>query len=255
MATKIKNLSIVLVAIIGLSAIGFLAWDKLAASRPVNYDISPGPVVNAKAEIVIEGPKEVAVGHLARLDVTKSAGKTFKWRILPEGVDFEVYDDGRKVVFSSGTPGEYTFIVACANDNDVDVKVLTIRVGEGVAPNPPSPPNPPAPSAGLQGKVVEWAGLVTSPNKKAEAKKLAESFANVQVAIADGRLSTADEIIAATKDANREALGNSLAVWVPFLEKLQKEMQAQAEAGLLVTLEQHAKIWSEISAGLFIVSR
>jgi len=255
MWTKVKNAAILLVAIAGLSVVGLLAWDNYGPKTPVNYNITPGPVVNAKAEIIIEGPKEVAVGQLARLDVTKSAGGTFKWKVLPEGVDFEVYDDGRKVIFSSGTPGDYVFIVACANDNDVDVKVLTIRVGEGSPVTPPGPPNPPAPSAGLSGKVVDWANLVTSPNKKAEAQKLAESFTKVRQDIVNGQLATAEQIIVATKDSNRAALGNSLALWVPFLEKLQKEMQLQAEAGVLVTPEQHAKVWGEIAAGLLTVSK
>jgi hypothetical protein len=252
---KIKNIAIFLAVVLGISVGGQVLWNKYAVKTPANYDITPGPVINAKAEIIVEGVKTVKVGQLARLEVTKSSGKTFKWTALPEGTDFEVYDDGRRVVFSSGTPGSYTFIVACANDNDVDVKVVIITVGAGDPAGPVDPAKPVNPTTGLKGKVVEWTKLVNSPNKKAEAAKLSVSFATIQADITSGKLATAEQIIAATKAANQATLGNSIALWVPFLEQLQKEMRSQAESGLLVTSEQHAQVWGEISAGLSIVSK
>jgi len=235
----------------------FTVYDKFVAPRanPSAYDnLAPGPIVNAKADVVIEGPNTINVGQLARLDVSKSAGKTFKWKVLPAATDFEIYDDGRRAVFSSGTPGEYTFIVACANDNDVDVKTYVVKVGEGgIIPGPQ--PGPVNPATGLAGKVVELTKLVNSPNKKTEAAKLAAGFTGVAQQIQDGSLTTADQIIEAQKLANRTAMGNNLAVWVPFLEALQKEMKTQAEAGLLVTPEQHATLWKQISAGLTLVAK
>lgn len=219
------------------------------------YDnLSPGPVVNAKADVVIEAPNEIKIGQLARLDVSKSAGKTFKWKVLPITTDFEVYDDGRRAVFSSGTAGDFTFIVACANDNDVDVKTYVVKVGEGgVTPGPlPGPINP---ATGMTGKVVELTRLVNSPNKKAEAGKLSAGFTSVVKQIQDGQLTTADQIIESQKIANRAAVGNSLALWVPFLESLQKEMKTQAESGLLVTPEQHAVLWKQIADGLNLVAK
>jgi hypothetical protein len=144
--------------------------------------------------------------------------------------------------------------VACANDNDVDVKTFTIKVGEGgVVPGPgPGPVNP---ATGMAGKVVELTRLVNSPNKKAEAAKLAEGFTGVVKQIQEGQLTTADQIIEAQKMANRTAVGNNLALWVPFLEGLQKEMKTQAESGLLVTSEQHASLWKQIADGLNLVAK
>jgi hypothetical protein len=236
---------------------GFIVYDKGFTHR-VNIDaynnLVPGPVVNAKADIVIEGPTEIKVGQLARFDVTKSSGKTFKWKVLPATFDFEVYDDGRRAVFSSGVSGEYVFIIACANDNDVDVKTFVVKVGgESVIPAPqPSPVNP---TTGMAGKTVEFTKAVNSPNKKSEAAKLAEGFTDVAKQIQDGKLISADQIIEAQKLANRAALGNNLAAWVPFLEALQKEMKTQAESGLLVTPTQHAELWSQIISGLNIVAK
>lgn len=255
MIEKLKNIGIFLAVVLGIGFIGLLVWDKYGPKKVLNYDLTPGVVVNSKADIIIEGPTEVKVGQLARLTVEKSAGNTFKWQVLPEGTDFEVYDDGRKVVFSSGIEGVYTFIVACANNNDVDIKVLTLRVGASVDVPVPNPDIPPNPASGLKGKVMSWTSLVNSPNKKAESAKLATSFLNVQVDIQSGKLTTIEEIIGATKVSNQAALGNSLVLWVPFLEQLQKEMQMQAESGLLVTPEQHARVWGEIAAGLTTISK
>ena len=245
---KVKNIVIFLVVMFGLGILGQYAWNKYVPSLLPNYNITG----STKAEIIVEGSQKVKVGQLARLAVTKSAGKSFKWVVIPEGVDFEVYNNGQNVIFSSGTPGSFTFVVACANGNDVDVKIVVIVVGEGDVVNPVDPV--PLPT-GLAGKVTEWTKLVTSPTKKAEAAKLSASFAAVQAEIQSGRLTTAEEIIAATKTANQGALGASLAAWVPCLEKLQAEMRAQAEAGLLVTAEQHAKVWGEIAAGLATASK
>jgi hypothetical protein len=68
-------------------------------------------------------------------------------------------------------------------------------------------------------------------------------------------LTTAEQIIEAQKVANRASLGNNVTAWVPFLEALQKEMKNQAESGLLVTPEQHSIMWTQIAAGLNLVSK
>ncbi len=252
---KMKTWVTVGVLVLGLVAIGFLAVDKYwlkPTPNPDAYVITPGPVVNAKAEIVIEGPAEIKIGQLARLTVEKSAGKTFKWQMLPAvaAENLQVYDDGRRAVFSSPTTGDYVFIVACSNEGDVDLKTYTLKVTNGGGGVVIPPDNPPNPATGLAGKVYEWAKSVQSPNLKAEAGQLAISFDSIAKKIEDGQLTTADQIAEATKLGNRAALGNSLQAWIPFLEKLQKEMRAQAEAGLLVTPAQHATMWRQIAEGL-----
>ena len=246
---KVKNIVIFLTLILGISILGRYVWDRYVPNLQPNYNITG----STKAEIIVEGSQKVKVGQLARLAVTKSAGKTFKWVVIPEGVDFEVYNNGQNVIFSSGVPGSFTFVVACANGNEVDIKIVVIIVGEGEVVNPINPPGPPV--VGLAGKVAEWTSLVISPAKKTEAGKLSASFAAVQIEIQSGKLTTPEEIIAATKTANQGALGASLAAWIPCLEKLQTEMRTQAEAGLLVTPEQHAKMWGEIAAGLATASK
>ncbi|MFA5420358.1 MAG: hypothetical protein WC341_18030 [Bacteroidales bacterium] len=256
MLESVKPWVAIVMLIVLVVAGSFVLYDKyIRPQTNINaYDnLSPGPIVNAKAEVVIEGPTEIKVGQLARLDVTKSVGKTFKWKVLPNTADFEFYDDGRKAVCSSGTPGEFTFIVACANDNDVDVKTFIIKVGEGSSPQPT--PGPVNPATGMVGKVVELTKLVNSPNKKAEAAKLANGFADTAKQIQGGQLTTVEQIIEAQKLATRAALGNNVTSWEPFVIALQKEMKSQAESGLLVTPEQHATLWKQIAEGLALVSK
>jgi hypothetical protein len=251
---KIKGwvAAISIAAAIGIMGVGSYQYLK----KPNDYNIVPNtPINSSKADIVIEGPKEIKIGQLARFDVTKSAGKTFRWLVLPATKDFEIYDNGRKAVFTSGTPGEYTIIISCANDNEMDLKYVTIKVVGDVAP-PPGPPGPVPPNpGGFIGKVVELATPITSANKKTEAAALAAGFDLTVSQIAAGSLTTADQIIEAQKTANRTALGNNITNWVPFLTALQGEMKTQAQAGLLVTADQHAALWKQISEGLKIVAK
>lgn len=257
MLERLKSHSTLLMASILVLTVGAFGYYHYQSTDTSPYDdLVNVPVVNAKAEVILEGPTEVKVGHLARIDVTKSAGRTFKWSVLPVGVDYEVYNDGRKLIFSSGTPGKYIFIVSCANENDVDHKIIEITVVAGyVPPTPPGPGPEPSPGTGLAGKVVEWCNLVQSPNKNAEAGALAQNFNLIAAQIESGKLRRAEGIIKATQKANRQALGHSLPQWVPFLEKLQRQMKDDALAGLLVTSAQHATMWRQIAEGLTIVSK
>jgi len=259
MLDKVKTWAMVGMLVLGLVATCFLAVDKywLKPVSPDPYVITPDPVVNAKAEVIIEGPVEIKIGQLARFTVEKSAGKTFKWQVLPATAveNLQIYDDGRRAVFSSPETGEVVFIVACSNDGDVDVKTYALKIITGTVVPPVNPDTPVNPATGVAGKVYEWAKTVQSPNLKAEAKQLADSFNAIAKRIDDGQLTTADAVAAATKAGNQTALGNSIQAWVPFLEKLQKEMRTQAEAGLLVTPPQHAILWRQIAEGLMNIAK
>jgi hypothetical protein len=198
------------------------------------------------------------VGQLARFDVTKSNGKTFKWLVLPSTKDFEIYDNGRRAVFTSGTPGDYTIIIACANDNEMDLKYLVIKVtSDGTVPPGPGPgpgPLPPNPG-GFVGKVMEFTVPVSSANKKLEAAAIAAGFDSTVAQIKQGTLTSADQIIAAQKTANQTAVGTNMSAWIPFFTALQGEMKSQAQSGLLVTADQHAALWIQISEGLKLVAK
>ena len=239
-----------------------LAKSQIPTAAPSSYDNlvdnnQPKPVAtdplnpNSKAEVIIDAPKEAKVGQLVRFDLTKSSGTMFMWKVLPSTTNFEVYEGGRKAVFSTDVAGDYTFIIAVALNGSVDVKTHTIKVGNGAAPVVVPPTPLPIPTSTLAAKVTSWADAVASSTKKSEAVKLADSFLTVANLIkAPGGLSTPEEIIAKTAATNRTALGAQISAWVPFLTNLQAEMKTRSETGLLVTAEQHAAMWIEISIAL-----
>lgn len=198
------------------------------------------------AHIVIKAQEVAEVGELVRFDLSESAAQSYKWILVPESVDFETYRDGEAAVFSARKPGEYMFIVACAYNGSVDVATHIVTVGGGV-PYVPDVSKPDA-VAGIDKWAVYWCSTNELPSD--EAAKLAGSFESVSAQIAAGVLQEVDEIITATADANRKALGDSLPEWTPVLRELQAAMKARAEQGKLTTPEQHRLLWLEIAEGL-----
>jgi hypothetical protein len=193
------------------------------------------------------------LGKLVILDVSQSVGNKFKWLVVPETEDFLVIDEGRRAVFSSGVPGEYMFIIACAVDDSVDVVRHIVRV-VGIAPPPPPPDvdpvTPVTPTSALSKQVQIWCAKIQSPTRSADALKLAGAMEGVAAQINAGTLTTPYEIVSATAEANRASLGDDLSIWVPFLRNLQDAVESMANDGKLTTPAQHAGVWMEIAKGL-----
>ena len=220
------------------------------------------------AHIVIKAQEVAEVGELVRFDLSASAAQSYKWILVPESVDFETYRDGEAAVFSARKPGKYMFIAACAYNGSVDVATHVVTVKKRVNPNTPDEPDEPdepdkpdepdepdEPDVARPDKnagLDKWATYWCSVNERPvdEAERLAGSFEAVSAQIAAGVLQKADEIIAATADANRKVLGDSLPEWMPVLRELQAAMKARAQQGKLSTPDQHQALWMEIAAGL-----
>lgn len=214
-------------------------------------DDDDAPVETEKdvAKIIIKASNEAEIGQLIRLDVAASKAESFKWLLVPNSADFEVYDNGKRAVFSAREAGEYMFIVACAYKGTVAVTTHVVRVGNPV-PKPGDYPIVAKPNAGaaISEWVPYWCSLMVRP--KEETQKLAESFEGIAATISAGVNTTPEEISKATSDANRRALGDSLEAWKPFLLSLQNEFKNRANAGTLVSAEQHAEMWREVAKGL-----
>ncbi len=253
---KYKNLLTGVLVLVLVTGASLAIYDHFIVSKTRPDVVDNTVVIPPKGDVVITAPTQVSVGQLARLDVTKSTSKTFKWQVLPKTDNFVVYDDGQRAVFSAPSPGEYTFIVAGAGGpNNIDIQYKVVKVtGNGPTPGPTPGPNNPSVSD-LSDQVLDWAKTVNSPNAKAEAAKLADAFDGVKGRIISGDLKTASDIIEAQKTANRTALGDSLTAWVPFLEKIQTDLKSRAMAGTMVTPEQHTPIWGEIVEGLKLASK
>jgi len=207
------------------------------------------------AWIVVNAPSMGDIGELIRFDLSDSVAESFKWLCVPESVDFEIYDNGRRAVFSARTPGEYMFIVACAYQGTVDITThIVIITGTDPAPLPPGPDNnypavpKPVDGASLMEWLPYWCSIIQCP--KDETMKLAASFESVAATIVAGVNTTPQEIVEATSKANRQALGESITAWMPVLQNLQGALKTRSETGTCVTAEQHAEAWRDIAGGL-----
>lgn len=233
-----KGLVYALTFLIGFAAAPTLADGVVAPAGQLADDSLVRPAVDTlKAEIVVDAPTKGRVGELIRFDLTKSVAASIEWRLLPASPDFEVYEDGRRAVFSARAAGEYMFIIAAASGDTVDVITHTVRI-EG----PPAKPE----SSDLAEWVPYW--LYPMQLDQEMALRLAESFEDVAGRIT--ALSTPKGIIEATSEANRAALGDELEIWVPLLKKIQAALANMAQAGTLATPEQHKETWMEIAKGL-----
>lgn len=203
----------------------------------VNNDDDQPTDPNA-ANVILKAPNKARLGELVVLDVTESNATSFKWRLHQKTKNFLVIDGGKRAVFSAEAGGTYTFVIAGAKNDSVDVKIHTIRVDGG----------PAEPSDDIAAKISSWSEPVNSPTKKDDAVRLAKSFMTVAGDIkAD---TTPAEIVEATKKSNRVALGDNLKYWEPFLIELQKELQVAAQAGKLPDAMAHADMWQKIADGL-----
>lgn len=201
---------------------------------------------------MVKAPEKAVVGELVRLDVSESHADSFKWLLVPQTADFEVYDNGKKAVFSARSTGDYLFIVACALEDTVDVTTLVIKI-EGSDPVTPTPVEIPTVAKPADGaSLLEWIPYWCSRSErsKAETLKLAQSFESVAAQISAGVLTDITEIVNTTSKANREALAGSVVDWLPVLQNIQNELKNRAETGVLATAEQHASTWREIAQGL-----
>lgn len=193
-----------------------------------------GPSENA-AKIVLTVPEKAKIGELVTLDASASAASSFKW-VAPTP-DFLVIEGGKKAVFSARKAGLYTFTLAVALRDTVDVQTFTIAV-EG----PVAPPT----TDDLEAWIPYWRAEMDLPADKLEA--LAVAFE--QTSLKMTTLLTPEAIIKATAEANRAALGESLPQFVPLLQKIMAGLDKLAKSGQMKTPEQHAIVWQAIARGL-----
>lgn len=207
---------------------------------------TPEPTPKPGGLVEIVAPDKVKAGDLVILAADGDAD-SFSWQVIPATDNFLQIDDGRRAVFSSGSPGKFMFVLAVAKDGKVEVKTHTIQVGGGV----PAPTPTPQPTDALSMKIAAWCEAVDSPTKRDDALKLSQSFISVAATISSGAIKTPQEILEVTKTANRVALGDAgVQAWAPFLESLRAELNALGKAGKLDDADAHAELWRAIGEGL-----
>jgi hypothetical protein len=170
-------------------------------------------------------------------DFNPSIAVEFRWLLVPDSVDFLVFDSGSRAVFSGREAGEYQIIIGCAVAGTLDVVSHTIRIV--------GPPEVPAQGA-FDELIPYW--IWSNPLPSEECQALAASFELIAGRIED--LSTPTDWIEATAQANRTVLGDQINIWSGVLEKIGSELLRKAQAGELTTPEEHRKVWLEIAEGL-----
>lgn len=211
--------------------------DRANNTVVVNNDVDPNVAL-----VALKAPDKAKVGELVVLDVSASQANSFRWQIQQKTKNFLVIEDGRRAVFSAEVAGDYTFVIAAAKGDTVDVLVHTIKIA-GVAP-----PGPPTPTDDISTKIATWCEPIQSATKRDDAIKLAQSFSSVAAVITDA--TTPADIVEATKQSNRDALGANLKSWEPFLVALQAELKAAVAAGTLTDTTSHKEMWKTIADGL-----
>lgn len=195
---------------------------------------APPPVVPDEPwSAAIQGPATAAVGELV---VLTAEGPADERRWLSPAPHL-VIEDGRRLAFAAREPGSYRFVLAAARASTADLALLehVVRV-EGVAPRP-------KPDS-FAVRVRAWYAAVASPAKAAEALRLAQAFEAIAAQIAAGTLREPAQILAATAESNRLALGPAKAAWTGFFESLRQELNQRTGA------LDYAGLWREIAAEL-----
>jgi hypothetical protein len=192
---------------------------------------------NEGVTLEIVAPAKVNTGDLVVLSVDSNAA-TFEWIVLPSTDNFLVIDEGHRSVFSSGVPGEYTFICAGAKDNRVKVtyfKIQVVGTDQSV----------------VSSKVRALCEKVDdSPTKVGETHRLSQSFLNVVVDMRANPNMKPGEIALETREQNKLALGDRISAWQPFADGLAELLGQLHKAGKLATVDDHIKVWMEIAETL-----
>ena len=205
----------------------------LCMTTPTLAQEATVPTNDSCAKIVLDAPSKARVGELVRLDVTESTAETFQWILIPDSVDFEVIDSGRRAMFSAREPGQYRFIVGCALGGTLDIVTHVVRIV-----GPPTKPT----TESLAEWIPYWMDAMKLDRGQTEA--LARSFEMIAADMAN--LPEPKDWITKTAEANRDIVGDDMDAWKPLLEKIGKACASRQ----LTTPEQHAEVWLEIAEGL-----
>jgi len=192
-------------------------------------------VPSVQAEIKLNAPDNCVVGELVTLDASESTCEQLKWRVLlvhsslDECMDFKSF--GKVACLSSRVPSTWLILISgVAEDGSPEMLTHKLTVEDGIK-------NPAV--ANLGSRINNWSKLVKT-NREAAAK-LAQSFR----AISNAEI-PADKFLEATAKANKQALGDSLEAWMPFLDCLGTYLDENPP----ITTQDYQRVWVEIANGI-----
>jgi hypothetical protein len=200
---------------------------------------------------------------LGQLVIRPAAGKSLgcvsaqepgKWLVFgPNSIKFiqpTILDGGKSCVFE-GAAGEYA-VVFLPPAADAQPLVANVVLGGSAPDPPPTPPEPPPDdSLSVLGRQVrDWATQLVPQPSRVKCESVARSLDSICSQMAAGTLKDPANIIAATRTANQQAVGDLREQWLPFFEQVRKYLNEESKAGRLTTVQQHQVIWKDLAAGL-----
>ena len=207
----------------------------------------------AELTATITGPEQSAVGDLVVLTLDTNAEQSV-WFLGNSDKTFLAVDDGKRVVFSSGTPGKYVFFVAVFSAGEQPAKASHAVVIGKPEPTPPGPgpkPIPPGPGPiipdGLAGKIYEACQSVDSANRATEAAAMAKVFRSVASRAAGLADMTPIKMLSETSAGLKESVSN-LQPWQPFEDAFKRELKSLGMA--IDDKPGHIEAWNEVARGL-----
>lgn len=253
---------------------------------PAEVSVSQSPITQATATTVpvahtwqnsaaaqptarVVGPATAQAGDLVVLDASQSEAMGFAWVLADSDKTFLPVDEGKRVVFATGTAGRYTFVLVAANADAqgkpaVALAKHSLVVGgqpPGPDPNPPGPnpnPDPPAPLPpgrfDLARQARDWAASVMLPNadRVRTAGVVASNFESIATAIAAGTVSSIDDALAKLRTQNQTSLSATeyqawKAGWNPQFNAALSRLDGENK---LPGLSETAEAFREVASGL-----
>lgn len=250
---------------------------KLLESRTgsVPFDTVAPARVGEPARAVIVGPDSSQLGDLIVLDGMKdSVATAWSWQLANSSKTYLTFENDSKVVFATGTPGDYVFILSVAtviqkklesgetiNVPSLDTAKHVIRIGNSPNPNPdpdePDPPTKPDPPV-LTGLAKDVYDAAIHFGGGTAAKELAENFRAIATRIDNneyqGSVSDATKSIIKDMAASNARVTEQFPSWTEFFRSenmyLRLWMNTKQQQGELSTLPKISAVFKEIATGL-----
>jgi hypothetical protein len=227
--------------------------DALDSAR-IEMTGSEGLEFPTRPSAVIEGPTEVQLGELVVLDASASTGTGFSWEIDPSNpiAPQHAVDTSGKYLYLAVPLNAKRFVVVLGVADNGEVAQLKHVITVGNSPDPiPNPDPDPNPLTGLAKQVYDWKIELVPADKLSLCEALATSHEAIASQIAAGALKTPEEVLKATADSNRDAVGaDNRDAFLPFFTKMSLHLNAEQAKGGMVDLEKIRLMWLEIAKGL-----
>ena len=214
--------------------------------------------------VEVQGPSNAAVGDLVILSIDTDA-QSVAWFLGNSDKTFLEVERGRRVVFSSGTSGEFKFCVAAFSaSGKVEKAEFAVRIGldpDNPQPGPAPDPDTPTPPAPTPDVVPDFKGfplaiythametVPASPERAQEAKDLAEVFeviASMAAALSDYPrerfVSDTSQRVRALMEG-RPGFRERWATWKSKMERSLSDLQPQNKADLV-------QAWNDVARAL-----